>query len=240
MGVVFRAQDEQLQRPVALKVLRPSLGTGAHERFVQEARAAAAISHDQVVTIYQVGEDHGLAYLAMQLLEGETLEDRLKREGKLPAAEVLRIGRQIAAGLAAAHAKHLIHRDVKPANIWLEAGSGRAKLVDFGLARALENDPRITESGMIAGTPCYMSPEQAVGGSLDERSDLFSLGCVLYRMATGEQPFPGSNALATLRAIEEDSPRPPQEADANVPVAVSDLVMGLLAKEPQHRPASAG
>jgi hypothetical protein len=239
MGVVFRAQDEQLRRAIALKVLRPSLGAGAHERFVQEARSAAAISHDHVVTIHQVGEDHGLAYLAMQLLEGETLEDRLKREGKLPPAEVLRIGRQIAAGLAAAHAKHLIHRDVKPANIWLEAGAGRAKLLDFGLARALENDPRITESGMIAGTPSYMSPEQAKGADLDERSDLFNLGCVLYRAATGQPPFPGSNALATLRAIEEDDPRPPLEVEPTLPAAVCDLIASLLAKAPQHRPESA-
>src|SRR5262249_28657753 len=137
MGVVFRAEDEQLRRPVALKILRPSLGPAAHERFMLEARAAAGISHDHVVTIFQGGEDGGLAYLAMPLLEGETLEDRLKRETKLPTAEILRIGRQIALGLAAAHAKHLIHRDVKPANIWLEADSGRAKLLDFGLARAL-------------------------------------------------------------------------------------------------------
>ena len=238
-GVVFEAQDEQLERTVALKILRPSLGQAARARFLQEARAAAAIDHENVVTIYQVGEDHGLAFLAMQRLDGETLETLIKREGTLPTDQILDIGRQLALGLRAAHAENLIHRDVKPANIWVETGRNRAKILDFGLARVLDDGPQLTESGMIAGTPAYMSPEQARGQGVDERSDLFSLGCVLYRLATGQLPFQGANALATLRAIEKRHPEPPQSLNPDVPQPLADLVMWLLEKAPNHRPQSA-
>jgi hypothetical protein len=239
MGVVFQAEDQQLKRLVALKVLRPSLGAGARERFLREARAAAAIDHDNVITMYQVGEDGPLAFLAMPWLEGETLEDRLKREGRFSAADTLAIGRQIAEGLAAAHARKLIHRDVKPANIWLEADRRRVKILDFGLARILDEDAQLTETGMIGGTPAYMSPEQAQGESVDARSDLFSLGSVLYRMCTGELPFQAANTLAMLRAIQRDEPPPPSRANPDVPGAVSDLVMHLLEKEPSRRMGSA-
>jgi hypothetical protein len=240
MGVVFEAEDEKLKRPVALKVLRPSLGPGAQDRFLQEARSAAAIDHENVVTIYQVGEDQGLAFLAMQRLDGETLESLVKREERLPAEQCLRIGRQIALGLRAAHAENLIHRDVKPANIWVEAGRDRVKILDFGLARVLDDAPQLTESGMIAGTPAYMSPEQARGERVDERSDLFSFGCVLYRLATGKLPFQGANALATLRAIEQRDPKPPRELNPDVPQPFAELVMWLLEKDPDRRPQSAG
>ncbi len=239
MGVVFEVEDEKLKRPVALKVLRPSLGAGARDRFLQEARAAAAIDHENVVTIYEVGEDEGLAYLAMQRLDGETLESLLKREGKLPADQCLRIGRQIALGLRASHAESLIHRDIKPANIWLETAHERVKLLDFGLARVLDDEPQLTESGMIAGTPAYMSPEQARGERVDARSDLFSLGCVLYRLATGRFPFEGTNALATLRAIERCEPKSPQELEPGMPKPLAELVMWLLRKDPDGRPQSA-
>lgn len=239
MGVVFEVEDEKLKRPVALKVLRPSLGAGARDRFLQEARAAAAIDHENVVTIYEVGEDEGLAYLAMQRLDGETLESLIKREGKLPADQCLRIGRQIALGLRASHAENLIHRDIKPANIWLEPTDGRVKLLDFGLARVLDDAPQLTESGMIAGTPAYMSPEQARGERVDARSDLFSLGCVLYRLVTGRLPFEGTNALATLRAIEQCDPKPLDELEPGVPESLAELVMWLLRKDPNERPQSA-
>lgn len=239
MGVVFGVEDERLKRAVALKVLRPSLGAGAKERFLQEARAAAAIDHENVVTIYEVGEDNGLAFLAMQRLDGETLESLIKREGKLSAEECLRIGRQIALGLQAAHAENLIHRDVKPANIWVEAAQKRVKLLDFGLARVVDDEPQLTESGMIAGTPAYMSPEQARGERVDARSDLFSLGCVLYRLATGRLPFEGTNALATLRAIEQCDPKPLDELEPGVPEPLAELVMWLLRKDPIERPQSA-
>src|SRR5262249_4889685 len=140
---------------------------GARQRFRREAQAAAAVKHDHIVTIYQVGEDRDVPYLAMELLEGESLDERLKREGRLPLAEVVRVGREIAEGLAAAHAKGVIHRDVKPSNIWLEAGRGRVKLLDFGLARAVRGDPQLTASGVIVGTPAYMAPEQAKGQLVD-------------------------------------------------------------------------
>jgi hypothetical protein len=240
MGLVFEAEDSQLQRRVALKTLQPALAASAsaRQRFLQEARAAAAVKHDHVVTIYQVGEDRGVPFLAMELLAGETLADRLRRAGKLPAAEVLRIGREIAEGLAAAHEKGLIHRDIKPANVWLEVGRDRVKLLDFGLARALGGSG-LTQTGAVLGTPEYMAPEQARGGVVDARADLFSLGCVLYRTATGQPPFRGKDTLAVLSALALDEPRPPRELNPEVPPALSDLVMALLAKRPEDRPPSA-
>src|SRR5581483_3887523 len=184
MGIVFRAEDTQLNRAVALKVMLPKLaGTeGARQRFVREAQAAAGVKHDHVVSVYQVGEDRDVPFLAMELLLGESLDQRLRREGKLPLVEVLRLGREIALGLAAAHQRGLIHRDIKPANLWLEAETGRVKLLDFGLARAVGQGNQLTQQGAIIGTPAYMAPEQGQGKSLDHRCDLFSLGCVLYRL----------------------------------------------------------
>ncbi len=180
MGVVFLAEDVLLQRRVALKSMKPSVVSGqARERFFREARAAAAIEHEHIVSIYQVGEDRGVPYLAMQLLQGEALDERLKRDPVLPTAEVLRIGREIAEGLAAAHERGLIHRDIKPANIWLEGGRGKVKILDFGLARVVGDTSNLTHSGTIVGTPAYMAPEQARGGHVDARCDLFSLGAVL-------------------------------------------------------------
>ncbi|MEM7311939.1 MAG: serine/threonine-protein kinase, partial [Planctomycetota bacterium] len=211
MGVVYLAEDTQLERMVALKILRPSLGQAARQRFLLEARAAAGVEHDHVVTIYQVGEENQLAFLAMQWLDGETLEDRLEREAKLPIAEVARIGRELALGLAAAHNQSVVHRDIKPANVWLEADRGRTRILDFGLARAVNENPQLTETGMIAGTPAYMSPEQARGEVVDQRSDLFSLGCVLYRMVTGQLPFNAANPLATIMAIQSHHPADPRD-----------------------------
>ncbi len=241
MGVVFRAEDPQLARQIALKVMLPALAASdsARQRFLREARAAAALKHDHVVTIYQVGEDRGLPFLAMELLEGEPLDLRLEREGKLPVAEVLRIGREIALGLAAAHRRELIHRDIKPANIWLEAETGRVKILDFGLARAADGGPQLTREGAIIGTPAYMAPEQAQGKPLDRRCDLFSLGCVLYRLATGRPAFQGNDVVSTLMAVATEEPPPPRQLDAAFPPALSDLIMKLLAKDPGDRPASA-
>jgi serine/threonine protein kinase len=241
MGVVFEAVDIQLHRSVALKALLPALAASApsRERFLREARAAAAIEHDHVVTIYQVGEDRGLPYLAMQLLRGESLETRLRRDGRLPPAEALRVGREVAEGLAAAHERGLIHRDVKPANIWLQAGSGRVKLLDFGLARATADDSHLTQSGAVLGTPAYMAPEQVGGRAVDGRADLFALGCVLYRCLTGRLPFAGADALAILSALATETPPPVRELNPEVPTALSGLVMRLLAKDPNRRPPSA-
>jgi hypothetical protein len=195
-------------------------------------------------------------YLAMPLLRGETLDARLCREGKLPTAEVLRIGREAALGLAAAHARGLVHRDIKPANIWLEAETRRVKVLDFGLARACGAGPEaptgvpptsgtrpaaqaLTEAGSLMGTPAFMSPEQAAGQPADHRSDLFSLGCVLYLMATGELPFKGADTLATLLAVGELEPTPVRQLNPGLPVPLAELIAQLLAKEPSGRPTSA-
>jgi CubicO group peptidase (beta-lactamase class C family) len=241
MGVVFQAEDTHLLRRVALKVMAPALAAsaGARERFLLEARATAALEHDHIVAIYQVGEDRGVPYFAMQFLKGETLEERLRREGRLPTAEVLRVGAEIAEGLAAAHAHGLIHRDVKPANVWLEEGRGRVKLLDFGLVRAAGQGEGLTRPGSILGTPEYMAPEQGSGGATDHRTDLFSLGCVLYRLATGRPAFKGDDMVATIMAVATEDPPPPRALAPDLPAPLSDLVLRLLAKSPDDRPASA-
>ncbi|HEX7378645.1 MAG TPA: protein kinase, partial [Pirellulales bacterium] len=325
MGLVLEAEDPQLRRRVALKVMQRALA--AHEenrqRFLREARATAAIEHAHIVTVHQVGVHNGLPFLAMQLLKGESLQDRVERarsgkkedglpspsriesdglgrpssllplppgegpgegawersevgqsdgqpiaaflsphpnplpEGEgtrrphshplakreepqrsLPLAEVLRIGREIAEALAEAHARNLIHRDIKPGNIWLEGASGWVKLVDFGLAHAAE-DVHLTQTGAILGTPAYMSPEQARGETVDGRSDLYSLGAVLYKLTTGDVPFRGASTMAVLMALATETPRPPIELNPDIPPALNDLILRLLAKKPADRYESA-
>jgi formylglycine-generating enzyme required for sulfatase activity len=249
MGVVFQGEDPRLGRKVALKAMLPHLAgsPSARQRFLREARAAAALEHDHVVPILAVGEDRGAPYIVMPFLKGEPLDQRLRRQGRLPVAEVLRIGRETAEGLAAAHAQGLVHRDIKPANLWLEtrgepgasATGGRVKILDFGLARAAADEAHLTQTGAIVGTPAYMAPEQAHGGVPDARCDLFSLGCVLYRLCTGAVPFKGRDSISTLVAVATQDPKPPAEVSPGVPPALSDLVMRLLAKEPEQRPPSA-
>jgi tetratricopeptide (TPR) repeat protein/tRNA A-37 threonylcarbamoyl transferase component Bud32 len=244
MGAVYEAVDDQLGRSVALKVMRPQVAghEKARARFLREARAAAALDHDHIVRIYEVGEDQGIPYLAMQLLHGQTLNQRLHQGSPLANAEVLRIGREIAEGLAVAHACGLVHRDIKPANVWLEEGSGRVKILDFGLARAANETARLTQDGSLLGTPAFMSPEQAQAGSageLDHRSDLFSLGSVLYRMVTGRLPFPAEGTAALLLALVRDNPIPPRQLNPRIPPALDELILRLLAKDPAARPQSA-
>jgi serine/threonine protein kinase len=240
MGIVFEAEDEWLNRRVAVKVLRADLPAEqvARERFLREARAMAAVEHENVCTIYQVGEADGRPYMAMQLLSGESLETRLDRDPRMPTAEAARIGREIAAGLAAAHAKGLVHRDVKPANVWLEASTRRVRLLDFGLALARDNTS-LTHSGFVIGTPAFMSPEQARGEPLDGRSDLFSLGIILYLMTTGERPFDGATAMVVMRNLELHQPLRVNVKRVDIPAPFSNLVMELLAKDRKDRPASA-
>jgi serine/threonine protein kinase len=242
MGVVLKGFDTHLQRHVALKVMAPQLANDetARKRFCREARAAAAITHEHVVAVHHVAHEEGahLPFLVMQLVNGESLEERLERSGPLPPQEVIRIGMQIASGLAAAHARDLIHRDIKPDNILLETPGDRVKLTDFGLARAAE-DVKLTASGMIAGTPAYMSPEQAKGESLDHRSDLFSLGSVLYAMCTGHPPFDGASAFVVLRKITEDTPVPIPTVNKEVPRWLNSIVEKLLEKDPAERFQSA-
>ncbi|MFO0877614.1 MAG: protein kinase [Gemmataceae bacterium] len=242
MGLVFEAEDLHLQRSVALKVMYPraSQNARARTRFLREARAMAAITHDHLVPVYQVGEDRGIPFLAMQLLQGTTLESLLARGQSLPPAQVVRIARQMAEGLDAAHRRGLIHRDIKPSNVWIESEpAGRVKLLDFGLARSLREQPGLTRSGTVVGTPAYMAPEQARGLPLDPRADLFGLGCVLYRMLTGKMPFRGSDVLAILTALATETPPTPATLNPAVPAELSTLVMRLLEKDPSRRPESA-
>jgi serine/threonine protein kinase len=245
MGVVLHAEDLVLKRAVALKVMRSALAKSkdARQRFLREARAMAAIEHRHIVHIYQVAEDRGVPYLAMPFLKGESLETRLQRERRLPLAEAIRLARQIAEGLAAAHKNELIHRDIKPGNIWLETQEDPrdwVKLLDFGLARTDgEGDRTLTQLGTILGTPGYMAPEQARGEKVDARCDLFSLGAVLYRMLSGTLPFKGKDTMSQLMSLAEDTPRPVRELNADVPPPLADLVMQLLAKELAGRPSSA-
>ncbi len=240
MGVVFLAEDPPLRRLVCLKMPRPPRPCPAlRQRFLREARAAAAVRHDHVVTIYHVGEQAGQPYLAMEYLDGETLDARLQREGRLPPAEVLRVGQEIADGLAAAHACGLVHRDIKPGNVFLEKTTGRVKILDFGLAHVAEDDARLTQVGVVVGTPMYMAPEQARGEPVDGRCDLFSLGCTLYQAAAGRPPFVTRNTVAALLSVASDTPRPPDDLDTRIPPALSELIMKLLAKDPADRPASA-
>jgi serine/threonine protein kinase len=241
MGVVFHAEDPVLKRPVALKVMsrQASADPRSRERFLREAKATAAVEHDNVITIHHVGEDCGVPFLAMPLLRGESLDDRLCRNAVLPVAETLRIGREIAAGLHAAHRRGLIHRDIKPANVWLEAATGRVKLLDFGLAQRNRETARLTQSGLIVGTPSYMAPEQARGQEVTARADLYSLGCVLYRCVTGRAPFQGDDIMAVLTAVALETPPRPRELNPELPPAFSDAIMRLLAKDPENRPSSA-
>jgi serine/threonine protein kinase len=247
MGMVFQAKDSTLERLVALKVMKPESSSNdvARKRFLQEARAAASLQHDHIVTIYHVGEDNGVPYLAMQFLLGESLESLLRRKGRLPVAEIIRFGREVAEGLAAAHTQGLIHRDIKPANIWLEElmseHASRVKILDFGLARvASEQSQHLTRPGAVMGTPGYMAPEQARGqGGVDPRCDLFSLGCVLYHMATGREPFRGDDIMATLMALALEEPTPIRELNPEFPAELAELVRRLMAKNPAERPESA-
>jgi tetratricopeptide (TPR) repeat protein len=241
MGIVFRAEDPLLRRPVALKVMKRSLSAGAEarRRFLREAQAVAALEHDHVVAIYQAGEDRGVLFLAMPLLRGETLADRLRRERALPLSEAFRVAREVAEGLDFAHRRGLVHRDIKPANLWLEGERGRVKILDFGLSRSLEPEADRSQSGQIAGTPHYMSPEQASGGKITPLCDLFSLGCVLYQMTTGRIPFDGPDALAILSALAMTTPEPPDRLNPDLTPAASALIRSLLSRDPAARPVSA-
>jgi eukaryotic-like serine/threonine-protein kinase len=246
MGVVFRAEDPALRRVVALKVMRPEVAADptAKARFLREARATAAVEHDHIVPIFQVSEDRGIPFLAMPLLRGESLSARLKAAGgPLPLFEVVRIGREVAEGLAAAHEKGLIHRDIKPSNVWLEGNRRRVRILDFGLVRetttGAAGDETLTREGSMIGTPAYMSPEQARGDPVDGRSDLFSLGVLLYQMATGRLPFRTGSTVAVLTSVAIDTPSPPIQVNPLLPAAMNDLIVELLNKQPGDRAASA-
>jgi tRNA A-37 threonylcarbamoyl transferase component Bud32 len=240
MGIVFRAEDTRLNRVVALKVMQPrfALDTKIRQRFLREAQAMAALKSDHVVTVFEVGVANDLPFLAMEFLEGEALDSLQNRVGRLPLSQVVRIGKEAAHGLAAAHARGLVHRDIKPSNLWLEAPTGRVKVLDFGLARLDSESHALSQVGLIVGTPAFMAPEQARGEAVDYRADLFSLGCVLYWLCTGQLPFKGTDVLSTLSALATDHPVPPHTLSADVAPALSELIMELLHKDPGRRPAS--
>lgn len=240
MGVVFKAYDSELHRSVAIKMLAPHLSgsRSARERFAREARAAAAIVNDHVVPIHNVETEHATPYLVMQYIAGDSLQARLDRDGPLDVCEILRIGMQVATGLAAAHAQGLIHRDVKPSNIMLDENVARALLTDFGLART-QDEACLTRSGFHPGTPHYMSPEQVRGEELDGRSDLFSLGCVLYALCTGQPPFRADSGYAVMRRITDEQPRSIREQNAAIADWLERIVMRLLAKDRASRFQSA-
>ena len=239
-GVVLKAHDPALNRPVAIKVLSPQLANSgaARRRFAREAQAAAAVVHDHVVAIHSVADNDGLPYLVMPYIAGCSLQERLDEQGPLEVKEILRIGMQVAAGLAAAHAQGLVHRDIKPANILLENGVERVKITDFGLARTID-DASLTTSGVVAGTPQYMAPEQARGEAVDHRSDLFSLGSVLYACCTGHSPFRAETFMAAWRRLCIDVPRPIREANPEVPDWLAEIIEKLHAKQPNDRFQSA-
>ncbi|MBX3076132.1 protein kinase [Candidatus Obscuribacterales bacterium] len=240
MGVVLHAEDIHLNRPVALKVIKSeySYDPETRKRFMREAQAMAHVKSDHVVTVYQVGEDNGTCFIAMELLEGEPLDSLMDRVRRLPLPEALRIGKEIAQALVAAHSRGVIHRDIKPANVWIE-DSGRIKLLDFGLARPESSDIKLTATGLVMGTPAYMAPEQARAAATDERADLFSLGSLLYRLVCGEPPFAGDNAMALIAALIESTPAPPSRFNIEIPPALDELILQLLAKTPDGRPKSA-
>ncbi len=240
MGVVLKAHDTELNRPVAIKLLAPHLAHSgaARQRFAREGRAAAAVMHEHVVAIHNVESDGKVPYLVMQYVVGQSLQARVDRQGPLEPKEILRIGIQVASGLAAAHTQGLVHRDVKPSNILLENDVERALLTDFGLARVVD-DAGITQTGVVTGTPHYMSPEQAEGKAVDYRSDLFSLGAVLYFMCTGRPPFRADRAVAVLNRICHHRHRPAWQVNTDVPDELSDVIDRLLQKKPNRRLAGA-
>jgi eukaryotic-like serine/threonine-protein kinase len=246
MGIVYRALDTRLGRPVAIKVLPEdaTADSDRHRRFVREARAASALNHPHIVTIYDIDEEDGTTFIAMELVEGTPLAHRLA-EGPLPLADAVEYGEQIAAALQAAHAAGIVHRDIKPANI-VVTPDGRAKVLDFGLAKLVERAPddetrtsHETRVGVVVGTAAYMSPEQAEGLPVDGRTDIFSLGAVLYEMLTGRRAFEGGSELGLLTAVLREDPVPIRALRSGVPERVSDVVHRCLAKKLEARYADA-
>ncbi len=252
MGAVYLAEDTRLGRKAAVKTLRRELAANqtCRDRFEREARGAAKLDHDNIVPIWYVGTaTDGSPFMAMPFLQGESLDMRLARVPVAGVGLILKVAREVASGLAAAHAKGLVHRDVKPANIWLEGDPSapalagqirRCKILDFGLVRSAgDEDAQITAPGQSPGTPAFMSPEQARGLKVDHRADLWSLGVTLYRMATGRLPFGGPSAMAVLIALTTETPPPVRELAPDLPPALAELIVRLMAKDPAGRPQSA-
>jgi eukaryotic-like serine/threonine-protein kinase len=242
MADVYRAYDESIDRAVAVKVLKEDLARDRELslRFLREARAAGALSHPNIATIYDVGVVEGVTYIAMELIEGQTLDVALQEQGRFPYERVLDLGVQLASALHYAHAAGIVHRDIKPSNILLTADGRTAKLLDFGVARmdsdaGSEQELARTQFGQLMGTPRYMSPEQALGKPLDHRSDLFSLGVVLYELITGKVAFPGSTLATLAIKIAQDQVEPLERSAADCPRGMRFIIDKLLAKRPEQR-----
>jgi predicted Ser/Thr protein kinase len=235
MGVVYKALDPTIGRTVALKTMRLDVhGLDAQEmvrRFQNEARAAGVLNHPNIVTIYDAGEQDGIFYIAMEFIEGTTLHELLVEKRVLATDEVLQLTRQICRGLDYAHSNSIVHRDIKPANIMI-TGNGTVKIMDFGIAKS---GGQVTNTGQVLGTPNYMSPEQVKGRQLDGRSDLFSLGVILYEMMTGEKPFVGQNVTTIIYKIVNENPITPRDLDVTVHPGLSAIVTKALAKAPDDR-----
>lgn len=239
-GIVLAARDTKLHRPVAIKVMSPGLAATSppRKRFLREARAAASIRHPNVVSVHSV-EEEPIPYIVMELIDGGTLQDRIDQAGPIEVSDLMQYGRQLLAGLAAAHSVGVVHRDIKPSNILIEGAQGQLlKLTDFGLARTVD-DAKLTQTGFTTGTPMYMSPEQASGKSVDARSDLFSVASVLYAMATGRAPFRAPSTLAVLKRVAEETPRPIAEIVPEVPAWIQSMIRRLHSKLPEERFESA-
>ncbi|MFK7768219.1 MAG: serine/threonine protein kinase, partial [Mariniblastus sp.] len=241
MGLVFKAEDPDLQRPVCIKVLHPMLATqvDAKARFAREAKAAAKLRNTRIVTVLEVGEHRDIPFLVMQLLDGQSLREKLNFEGSLEPGEAKKLAIQISEGLRYAHGLGFLHRDIKPENIWVTT-EGDIKLLDFGLARAVNETTNLTNTGTILGTPSYMSPEQVQGKDLDSRSDLFSVGSVIFEMLTGDSPFGKSNLFSTMMSVANDSlVFPRSNSENSLPVQMVSVVESLLEKSPEDRIVSA-
>ena len=240
MGIVFRGFDRELHRPVAIKMITPRLlnnGT-AKERFLREAKAAGALLHPNVIAIHDISESNGVPWFVMPLVIGPTLQEIVDKHGPLASKEVVRIGKQIAAGLAAAHQQGLVHRDIKPANILVDNQINRIVITDFGLVRR-EAEESMTQTGMVAGTLNYMSPEQSRGETVDARSDLFSLGSVLFFLTTGVTPFQSSAAMGVVHKIGNEEHANAQSLNPDVFAQLSKMIDRLLEKSPSDRFQSA-
>lgn len=236
MGIVYKAHDPRLNRFVALKVMRPdqAVNSGFVRRFEDEAVAVGKLSHPNIVSVFDRGKDHDTLYIAMELLEGQSLKEVIASD-RPDHQKTVRIGVQVAEALDYAHKKGIVHRDIKPSNIIMQEGD-RVKITDFGIARIEDPDvTRNTQAGQIMGTPCYMSPEQTNGDELDGRSDIFSLGVVLYEIVTGKKPFVGATSGAIYNAILNNTPAAPHTLNPKVPPALSQVIMRCIAKHPDDR-----